>query len=232
MEKRKEKGLEIQEKRKAARTPSTLGLSAQTSPARCPCACPRPSKRWVPPVGVGPCSLARLLPPCPVGPPHQRRCAFAHTRSCWLAGSARQTRPLPPQSQRPCRALARSIVLTSPRPAHAARALGEYPAHSLSSSYLTFPLSLPSHSPSRSAPRCCFTVMPLSLDFCQRFGHGDLRLSLAHREPMVVSPFLNSSARSVLNLSPAQVGARRRDSSTCGQPEPPRVVPSCPKRRL
>ena len=99
---------------------------------------------------------------------------------------------------------------------------------------LTFALSLPSHSPSRSAaPRCCFTFLLSPLDFCQRFGHGELCLSLAHREPMVVSPFLKSSTRSALHLSPAQVGARRRrDSSTSRQPEPHRAVPSCPKHRI
>jgi hypothetical protein len=98
---------------------------------------------------------------------------------------------------------------------------------------LTFALSLPSHSPSRSAPRCCFTVLSSPLDFCQRFGHGELRLNLAHREPTVVSPFLNSSAQSALNLSPAQVGARRHhDSSMSNQPEPPHAVPSCLKRHL
>jgi hypothetical protein len=88
---------------------------------------------------------------------------------------------------------------------------------------LTFALSLPSHSPSRSAApnRSCFTVLPSLLDFCQCFGHSELHLSLAHRKPVVVSPFLNSSARFVLTLSPVQVGAcRRRDSSTSGQTEP------------
>ena len=99
---------------------------------------------------------------------------------------------------------------------------------------LTLALSLPSHSPSRSAaPRCCFTFLLSPLDFCQRFGHGELCLSLAHREPTIVSPFLKSSTRSALHLSPAQVGARRRrDSSMSGQPEPHRAVPSCPKHRI
>jgi hypothetical protein len=51
--------------------------------------------------------------------------------------------------------------------------------------------------------------------------------------PLWFSPFLDSSAWSVLNLSPAQIGAcRHRDSSSSGQPEPPRVVPSYPERRL
>jgi hypothetical protein len=124
---------------------------------------------------------------------------------------------------------------TSPRPAHVTRALGKYPTHSLSSPCLTFTLPPPSHSPNRSAafPRCRFAVLPSPLHFCHRFGHSELRLRLGHWDSPVLSPFLNSSARSVLSLSPAQVGAcRHRDSSTPGQPEPPRAVPSCPKHRV
>jgi hypothetical protein len=67
----------------------------------------------------------------------------------------------------------------------------------------------------------------------QRIGHSELRLSSAHWKPAVVSPFLNSSTRSTLNISLAPIGTRcRRDSSSSGQPEPPRAMPNCPKRRL
>ena len=151
-------------------------------------------------------------------------------------GPSCQTHPLP----RNCRARAHGVhprgqrAPTSPRPAHVTRVLGEDPAHSLSSplhhirSFPAIALTQP-----QRCPCCCFIVLPSPLDFCQRFGHGELRLSLAHWEPMVVSPFLKSSTRSALNLSPAQVGARRRrDSSTSGQPEPHRAVPSCPKHRI
>jgi hypothetical protein len=123
---------------------------------------------------------------------------------------------------------------TSPRPAHVTRVLGEDPEHSLSSPLphiRSFP-ALALTQPQRR-PRCCFTFLLSPLDFCQRFGHGELCLSLAHREPTMVSPFLKSSTRFALHLSPAQVGARRRrDSSTSGQLEPHRVVPSCPKHRI
>jgi hypothetical protein len=60
IEKRKEKGLEIQEKRESR-----------------------------PVVVIAPCSLARLLSPCPVGPPRQLCCALARKRSRWLAGPSR-----------------------------------------------------------------------------------------------------------------------------------------------
>jgi hypothetical protein len=157
-----------------------------------------------------PLSLARG--PCPSNPPSSS--TTATPMACALA-----IKPAP----------------MSARPAHVARALGKDPAHSLSSPLPHIRAPPSSHSPNHSAasPRCRFTVLPSPLDFCQRFGHGELRLSLAHREPTVVSPFLNSTAWSTLSLFLAQVGARRRrDSSTPGQPEPPRVVPSLPKHRL
>jgi hypothetical protein len=78
-----------------------------------------------------------------------------------------------------------------------------------------------------------FTILPSPHDFCKRFGHGELHLNLVHQEPAVVSPFLNSTTRSVLSIFPAQVGVRRHhDPSTSSQPEPPRTVPSRPKRCL
>jgi hypothetical protein len=49
----------------------------------------------------------------------------------------------------------------------------------------------------------------------------------------VVSPLIDPSPRSLLNLSPAQVRVLRRCGfSSSGQPESPRAVPSCPERRL
>jgi hypothetical protein len=91
--------------------------------------------------------------------------------------------------------------------AHVARALGEDPAHSLS---LPLPhiCALPAlaltqlHPPPPLLLRRS-AIAAGRLDICQRFGHSELRLSLAHREPAAVYPFLNSSSRFALNLSPA-----------------------------
>jgi hypothetical protein len=161
--------------------------------------------RWqgAPPVDAAPRSLALLLSLYPVGPPRQHRCVLTRTRSRWLMGPASPTRPLPPQPPRPWLAPAPSDP--HPQPTHVAPALGKDPEHSLSSPLPHICAPPPSHSPSCSAasPRCRFVVLPSLLDFCQRFGHVELRLSLAHQEPAVVSPFLNSSARSALSLFPA-----------------------------
>jgi hypothetical protein len=120
------------------------------------------------------------------------------------------------------------------RPAHIARALGKAPHTPSARPYLTFALPRPRTHPAAELfpPRRRFTVPPLPLDFCQRFGHGELCLSLAHREPRVVSPFLNSTARSALNLFPEQARVRcHHNPSTSGQPEPPRATPSHPEFR-
>jgi hypothetical protein len=142
-------------------------------------------------------------------------------------------RPLPSPATVVPIACARAVK-PHPRPAHVARALGEDPMHSLS---LSMPhiCSLPALALTQSQRRHPPPPPPpvVISPSCQRFGHGELHLSLARREPTVVSPFLNSSARAALNLSPVQVRAcHHRDSLTSSQPEPPRVVPSCPKRRL
>jgi hypothetical protein len=103
--------LEIQENGKAISaqtvTPAQLDARARVQLARSP-----------------------LLSPCPMGPPRQRRCVLARTRSRSLAGPVRQTHPLPPQPSRPWRApRAQSNHAHAPttRPTSLER-LGEYPA--------------------------------------------------------------------------------------------------------
>jgi hypothetical protein len=180
-------------------------------------------------------SRARTLSLCPVGPARQPGRLFARPLSLAHGPCPSNLPPSFATAAPMACALAAIPVPTSARPAHVARALGKDLAHSLSSPLPHIRAPPTSHSPSRSAasPRCHFVVLSSPLDFCQRFGHGELRLSLAHREPAVVSPFLNSSARSALYLFPTQVGVRRRrDPSTSGQPKPPCAAPSSPKRRL
>jgi hypothetical protein len=159
---------------------------------------PASTGKRAPPVGAVPRSLALLLSLCPVDYPIS---TVARSRVPALAGSwALPVRPALFLRNRH----AHGMRPRCQTPAHVARALSKGPAHSLSSPLPHIRALSPSHSPSRSAafPRCQFVCLPSPLDICQCFGHGELRSSLAHREPMVVSPFLNSSARSALSLFP------------------------------
>jgi hypothetical protein len=79
--------------------------------------------------------------------------------------------------------------------------LGEDPSQLAPASHSLSP-SPRAHS-ARSAATSA--VLPSSSGHCRRLGHSELRRSLVHREPVVVSPFTNPSARFALNPSSAQV---------------------------
>jgi hypothetical protein len=141
-------------------------------------------------------------------------------------GRARQTCPPPPQLPR------HGVHPARQTRAHVARALGKTPDTPSARPCLTFALPRPHTHPALEPlpPRRRLTVLSSLMEFYQRFGHGELRLSLAHREPTLVSPFLNSTTRSALSLFPAQVGVcRRHYPSTCSQPEHPHATPSHPE---
>jgi hypothetical protein len=149
--------------------------------------CPaEPARQPVRPFG---CSLSLARGPCPSDPSSSS--ATVAPMACALPA-----RP----------------VSTSARPTQVARTLGKAPHTPSARPCLTFSFPPPLHSPSREAvsPSRRFPVPPSPLDLCQRFGLDELRLGLVHREPAVVSPFLNSIAQSGLSLFPMQVGVRRR----------------------
>jgi hypothetical protein len=173
-------------------------------------------------------SLPCLLSLCSVGPPRQHRCTLTCTHSHWLTGPARQTRPLP------CNHHAHGVRSCPHDPPTSPKRRGEDPVPPLARPCLSFTLSQPSHSLSpQRRPLCWSVVPPSSLGLYHRLDHGELRRSLVHRESTVVSPLIDPSARSALNLSPTQVGVRRRhDFSLSGQPESPHAVPSHSERRL
>jgi hypothetical protein len=163
--------------------------------------------RWTPPASDHPRSCMRSLSlshsRCSVGQACRRRAPLARSPPISLPSGTAPSAPMracayplslargpcpsdPPSSSATVVPIACALpaipVPTSARPAHVARALGKDPAHSLSSPLPHIRASPPSHSPSRgvASPRCRFAVPPSPLDFCQRFGHGELRLSLAH----------------------------------------------------
>jgi hypothetical protein len=98
------------------------------------------------------------------------------------------------------------------------------PAHP--SPHLPSPRPLPSP---RSQPRHhhCPAIPPSSLGLCHRLRHGELRLSVVHREPASSSPFTSPSTPSSSNSLPMGTGDRRRRVSLLSsRPEPPDTVPS------
>jgi hypothetical protein len=123
---------------------------------------------------------------------------------------------------------------TPPRPTTSLKRLGEDPVPPSTRPCLSFALSQRTCSLSlQRRPLCCSTILPSLSVLYRRLGHGELRQSLVHREPAVVFPSTDPSARSVLNLSHAQVRVRHRCGfSSFRQPETPRTVPSCLERFL